>query len=66
MKQAKLRINYGRTINTGNYESLRLDISLEIEFQHEETNFDEIMNIQAKNLFRDLKLTFDEILESQT
>ena len=60
MKQAKLRINYGRTINTGNYESLRLDISLEVEI-------DEILFQQsAKQLFNEIKFTFDEILEANT
>ena len=36
MKTAKLIINYGRTINLGNYESERIDISLEKEIAEED------------------------------
>ena len=60
MKTAKLRVNYGRTINTGNYESLRLDISMEIEIDEQE------FEKAAKALFNDIKFTFDEILETNT
>lgn len=35
MKLAKLRINYGRTINLGNYESERIDVSLETDVEEE-------------------------------
>ncbi len=28
-KQVRIRVNYGKTINTGNYESERIDMSLE-------------------------------------
>jgi hypothetical protein len=27
----RIRMNYGRTINMGNYESLRLDLSMEMD-----------------------------------
>ncbi len=51
MKTAKLRINYGITKNLGNYESERIDVSLEIEVLETEwmNEGDKLFNlIQAK------------------
>ena len=32
MATARLKVNVGRTYNTGNYESLRVDVGLEADF----------------------------------
>ncbi len=36
MKPTKVRVRYGRTINIGNYESIRLDYEVEVELDREE------------------------------
>ena len=30
-KQVRIRVNYGKTINLGNYESERIDMSIEMD-----------------------------------
>lgn len=33
MKPTKISVSYGRTINTGNFNSVRLDASIEVELE---------------------------------
>lgn len=32
--EAKLSVSYGRTVNTGNYESVRIDVALEVPLEN--------------------------------
>jgi len=46
-KDRKIRVNVGKTVNLGNYESLRLDMSYESTIPdncHLEDEFDEVFN----------------------
>ena len=36
MKITKVKVNYGRTVNMGNFESLRLDFGVEVEPEDKE------------------------------
>ena len=35
MKPLKVRVRYGKTINTGNYESIRMDYEVEVELDRD-------------------------------
>jgi hypothetical protein len=37
MKPSKISVSYGRTINTGNFNSVRLDASIEVELEDGDT-----------------------------
>jgi len=37
MKPTKISVSYGKTVNTGNFNSLRLDASLEVELEPGDT-----------------------------
>ena len=57
LKKAKLRINVGETVNMGNYESRRQDISLEIEIDEKDFEF------EASELDKRLKKALKLFLE---
>ena len=59
MKTAKLRINYGITINLGNHESKRIDVSMEIEIE------EHLWENESIILFGRLKLLVDNELSEQ-
>ena len=49
----KLKVSYGLTINTGNYESERIDVSEEWEI--DDSNGSDTINKVRDDLFRELK-----------
>ena len=55
---AKLMVKFGKTVNLGNYESQRIDISLEITT--DVIGFDKV----AKELYAQLKELANSLLEN--
>ena len=37
MKPTKISVSYGKTVNTGNFNSLRLDAGIEVELEEGDT-----------------------------
>ena len=52
----RIRVSYGRTINTGNYESKRLDLSIETDIDDSD-----LLDESYKDLLEQLKLNFNKM-----
>ncbi len=54
-KQVRIRVNYGKTFNLGNYESERIDISLEKDVDLKD------WVLETSSLFVELKIQVDQL-----
>ena len=61
MKTKSVRVNYGRTINMGNYESLRLDYAMEVELGPKDTDPHKIYS----SVRTGLRLAIDKAIQDE-